>query len=970
MKNIFNRFCLTCPKAIKAQGKTCGKCLYCVDTHVSPPTHVILAKDHINGKDKLVKKFGYIERKDLCQWLKTVKPENRVFYEMIPPNVWRKIGFDIDGDCQEGETEQQFVDIINELFKVVKRKLGQHLTKDDIKTVKMYVLNANGFKKGKKFKKYSYHVIFNVAFPNVDQWKAFCNSCIDKMIERDADCEEYLDKSIYSSNRQMRMINCTKYGETRHIMIDKNFKQKINISCTLFTNMTDCLKIDQPKLVPKPKTKKQRESKKVSCHKFNSLESYDCDYSVLDLVYKSLPKKYWSTYEYWRDNAMAGCIYTNGSEKGFKLFDKYSKLNWEGGEEISNAEEWAKYKDGAPDKAIKMGTLIKRVRETKKNFLLTGHNKYGMDEDIQMCEWDLMTENEPECKSVENVKEFTVLTDGGLLSTKFNLCKTHFDKATTELPSLDEEDNEIVLDFDADEEETEEKKKKDAKLKRLEKAHKEHKEMVDNYVFADYMKLRRKNKTKRLHYWEIEEFAKATTFRIVNGGNEYWLTKNRERNEIVFNKVDSSLKFSKIKFTIYNPKYNPQLPSGQFNQPTKEISLFNVMDDISLDRYYEREEFIPLKELPDKPKYQNVFNTYTGLEAEKLEPTGHELDPEILEFVKVVAPNHYCDYVLNWMAHFVQYPNKKMPCLIFFSEEQGCGKSTLAEWFAHKIVGLKNSKVGDLRKVLHKFNSLLDKNLLFVFNEGKAYSAGHSEIEQFKALITDKPHLMEGKGDNIVQIFNYSKFILTTNSTQVIKIVPNDRRFALIEVSDEKKQDEDYFTMIRKKLKDPKNIRAFYDMLMARDISDWKKEKLPYSKVKQEIVEQSKPMVVRFMEDWYEKGKFNYFIEEKKVKGKNEPELWVRIPTSCLYSKYKDWINHNAMGTRLIMTEKSFKGKIKKEYGSKPVKFDIDGKKKSRQGIYCLASKLGEVPESYEDEKEEYLEDSENPLDYAFDDGL
>ena len=60
----------------------------------------------------------------------------------------------------------------------------------------------------------------------------------------------------------------------------------------------------------------------------------------------------------------------------------------------------------------------------------------------------------------------------------------------------------------------------------------------------------------------------------------------------------------------------------------------------------------------------------------------------IHNFIKcVINDDPVTEYLLNWFAHLVQFPNKKTEvCLIFFGT-QGCGKSSIAEHLLELIIG-------------------------------------------------------------------------------------------------------------------------------------------------------------------------------------------------------------------------------------------------------------------------------------------
>jgi hypothetical protein len=95
------------------------------------------------------------------------------------------------------------------------------------------------------------------------------------------------------------------------------------------------------------------------------------------------------------------------------------------------------------------------------------------------------------------------------------------------------------------------------------------------------------------------------------------------------------------------------------------------------------------------------FNLFCGLEFEpilqKLEPSEMadcELQmPKLMWHIRAILSDG-CKtrfaYNIKWMAHAVQRPGKKIGVALVLRGPQGCGKSTLADFFGMKIIGGKN----------------------------------------------------------------------------------------------------------------------------------------------------------------------------------------------------------------------------------------------------------------------------------------
>ena len=77
----------------------------------------------------------------------------------------------------------------------------------------------------------------------------------------------------------------------------------------------------------------------------------------------------------------------------------------------------------------------------------------------------------------------------------------------------------------------------------------------------------------------------------------------------------------------------------------------------------------------------------------------------------------------------------------------------------------------------------------------------------------------------------------------------DDRRFVFLRVSDERKDDYDYFKQLYKAMNDPVQLGAFVDLLAATDITDFNIRAKPNTG---ELLEQKLLSIRGFARYWYE----------------------------------------------------------------------------------------------------------------------
>jgi hypothetical protein len=132
----------------------------------------------------------------------------------------------------------------------------------------------------------------------------------------------------------------------------------------------------------------------------------------------------------------------------------------------------------------------------------------------------------------------------------------------------------------------------------------------------------------------------------------------------------------------------------------------------------------------------------------------------------------------------------------------------------------------ELAKSIHKpdrifgrFNSVLAKCLLLIIEETSAEMKKF--CEDLKNLITEPTITIEKKNIDANSFTNYVNIIMLTNNKDILDIDDKDRRFAIIETSDCKKGDKEYFKKLYECMEDRMNQKLFYMYLKNEVKCDW-----------------------------------------------------------------------------------------------------------------------------------------------------
>jgi hypothetical protein len=184
---------------------------------------------------------------------------------------------------------------------------------------------------------------------------------------------------------------------------------------------------------------------------------------------------------------------------------------------------------------------------------------------------------------------------------------------------------------------------------------------------------------------------------------------------------------------------------------------------------------------------------------------------------------HY-NYLLNWMAYAVQRPEKQGEVAVVMRGKEGVGKGIFARQFG-QLFGAHFLHVTQAKHLTGHFNAHLQQcSVLFVDEAFFAGDRAHAPI--LKALITEPTMMIEPKGVDPYAAPNYIHLIMASNNEWVVPADADARRYFVLDVSDAKKQDTEYF----ERLVDQMNSggrEALLDLLLKRDLSGFNVRKVP-----------------------------------------------------------------------------------------------------------------------------------------------
>ena len=293
-----------------------------------------------------------------------------------------------------------------------------------------------------------------------------------------------------------------------------------------------------------------------------------------------------------------------------------------------------------------------------------------------------------------------------------------------------------------------------------------------------------------------------------------------------------------------------QYNSIDFIPPSKQITINNFMylvgDDCGRHTPY-------------------CYNTYDGYRIEKIiGDKNYSIDEikeiqtltkennEILGHIfNLMGRNEECyEYYLDWLAHLTQFREKLPEVACVLISKQGAGKGTIQKLFS-KMIGKKYVRsTADIENVFGIHSNTFKDRFFVVFEEVRGTDT-FKYSERIKSIITDKQQVINQKYRNIEDYDHFCRLQFHSNNINgVVKIGNSDRRFFIVECSDEHIGNVEYFNKLHSMIDDEEEVKKIFLYLLLRDLSKRKSFKnRPITNIYRTIKRSSIHNTIKFLLD-------------------------------------------------------------------------------------------------------------------------
>ena len=240
-------------------------------------------------------------------------------------------------------------------------------------------------------------------------------------------------------------------------------------------------------------------------------------------------------------------------------------------------------------------------------------------------------------------------------------------------------------------------------------------------------------------------------------------------------------------------------------------------------------------------------------------------------------------YVIGWMAHAVQYPSQLPGTSLVMRGGMGVGKGVFATEFG-SLFGHHYRKVSNAKHFLGNFNAHLASALVVYADE--AFWAGDKSHEgAIKDLITGETRILEHKGKDVFEIKNYTRLIVAGNEEWLVPAGMRERRFLVLDISERRQQDIQYFSSIVDQMQRHGGRAALLHYLLRIPLDGFEVRTLPSTAATVETQLISLPLIGEFF--------FNMLAEGVNTCGSRQ---WLtEVLVSDIQRKFR--LEHPALST-------------------------------------------------------------------------
>jgi hypothetical protein len=300
---------------------------------------------------------------------------------------------------------------------------------------------------------------------------------------------------------------------------------------------------------------------------------------------------------------------------------------------------------------------------------------------------------------------------------------------------------------------------------------------------------------------------------------------------------------------VYEIKEDKVIKSVYFNRLPKVIYdfYFKEYDQIKSLTCEINKPFIFGKFINTCPSFLHELKPYSEY------PKEIKVKVELmLTFLKEIwASDNEAQYqfLIKWLARMAR--GEKNQSVLYLKSEQGIGKSTFTDFLRKHVIGSQLCIQSGSQPLISQFNKILFCKLLVIFEELENFSTNQWQgvSTRLKRDTTSDTCTYEEKHEKAFTARNISNYIINSN---VDAIKDDDgRRYFILDLSNKRKGDINYFNKIYSNCMNDAVGEAFFAFLNSVDLTGYHDQDFPLTKAKEDAIVKRLDSVARYIKEKY-----------------------------------------------------------------------------------------------------------------------
>jgi hypothetical protein len=222
----------------------------------------------------------------------------------------------------------------------------------------------------------------------------------------------------------------------------------------------------------------------------------------------------------------------------------------------------------------------------------------------------------------------------------------------------------------------------------------------------------------------------------------------------------------------------------------------------------------------------SYWNLWTGFAVEPREGDWSLMRDHVRKVICADDNTHF-QYLMSWAAHMFQYPTVPGEVVPVLRGLKGAGKGIFASALV-QAWGSHGMHIRDAKHLVGTFNAHL-RDCVFLFAD-EAFFAGDRQHEgALKGLVTERLLPIEPKFRDLTMAINMLHIMMASNADWVVPASHDERRFFVLDVTDNRIGDRAYFSAIAKQMASGGLAAMIWDFMHA-DLAGFEVRNVPDSK--------------------------------------------------------------------------------------------------------------------------------------------